>query len=50
MQNEWKVPSVTRRATAASTSDASRSRISRAALLVKVMPRICSGGIPERSM
>ena len=50
MQKLWNVPSVTRAATFGSTSCARRSRISRAALFVKVMPRICSGGIPIESI
>ena len=39
-QNEWKVPSVTLRAAATGTILFRRSLISRAALLVKVTPRI----------
>ena len=45
-QNEWNVPSVTLSAAEPGTIAATRSRISAAALFVKVMPAICSGGMP----
>ena len=48
-QKEWKVPTVSRSARFFPTSSATRSRISAAALLVKVIANTSSGGTPFAS-